>query len=198
MTQWNTTTGMQNVANLGNLTGAGWQSGNGYVGVTSTGQGQLFADKAAFDQYRAGSTPATNTNNIGLDANRTQANSVRTTNNTGVIPTSQNPATNPNIGSTWGDVTTNGAQPLTPQLPQQPTGLTLADLNNWWTGIQSNAPWQQQANTTTGSPTSIGQLFPRANWGNYQTSNRGGRYFDATSGRYQGLGDLQPAQTASL
>ena len=74
-------------------------------------------------------------------------------------------------------------------------GLTLADLNNWWS--QQQAAQQNGIGTNT-SANSIGQLFPRTNWGNYQTSGRGGRYFDPTSGKYQGLGNLPQTQTASF
>ena len=84
------------------------------------------------------------------------------------------------------------------QQPQQ-TGLTLADLNTWWG--QQQAAQNNGVNTSGSTDTnanSLGQLFPRTNWGNYQTSNRGGRYFDATSGKYQGLGNLQAAQPASF
>jgi hypothetical protein len=85
----------------------------------------------------------------------------------------------------------------TPQTQTTNTGLTLADLNNWWS--QQQAAMQNGVSPVGGSgANSLGQLFPRTNWGNYQTSGRGGRYFDATSGRYQGLGNLQAAQPASL
>jgi hypothetical protein len=59
--------------------------------------------------------------------------------------------------------------------------------------LQPLQPVQQQAQQEN-----LGQLFPRTNWGNYQTSQRGGRYFDSTSGKYQGLGNLPQTQTASL
>jgi hypothetical protein len=92
----------------------------------------------------------------------------------------------------WGDSPTTGI--LSPiQQQQQQQGLTLADLDNWWKQQQA-----AQQNGVGTNPNSLGQLFPRTNWGNYQTSNRGGRYFDATSGKYQGLGNIAQTQTASL
>ncbi len=39
----------------------------------------------------------------------------------------------------------------------------------------------------------LDQLSNRYNWGNYQTSNRGGRYFSPVSGNYEGLGNTKQA-----
>lgn len=91
--------------------------------------------------------------------------------------------------------------PQQPATPSPTTGnyLTLSDLSNWWTGTAQ--PWMQQqwgkGQMSGGGDQSNGlsALYPRQNWGNYQTSNRGGRYFNPTTGNYQGL---QQAQTASL
>ena len=91
----------------------------------------------------------------------------------------------------WQPLQPGGAS--TPTTPQQNTGLTLADLNSWWSQQQA-----AQQNGIGSNANSLGQLFPRTNWGNYQTSGRGGRYFDPTSGKYQGLGNLPQTQTASL
>ena len=90
-------------------------------------------------------------------------------------------------GSTNTTNTTNTANTSN----QQQGALTLGDLNSWWS--------QQQATlNNSNNPNSLSQLFPRTNWGNYQTSQRGGRYFDSTSGKYQGLGNIAQTQTASL
>lgn len=62
----------------------------------------------------------------------------------------------------------------------------------------TNPVTNQQTNPNTAMMENMGMatLFPRTNWGNYQTSSRGGRYFDTTTGKYQGLGNI--TQTASL
>ena len=78
-------------------------------------------------------------------------------------------------------------------MPNPQTGLTLTDVESWWKEQQA-----AQQNGVGTDANSLSQLFPRTNWGNYQTSQRGGRYFDPTSGKYQGLGNLPQTQTASL
>lgn len=77
------------------------------------------------------------------------------------------------------------SQTVTPQ-PTPSTSsnyLTLNDLNNWWN--QQKNTTQTTQTPSSGSPgTSLGTLYPRQNWGNYQTSNRGARYFDQGTGNY--------------
>jgi hypothetical protein len=86
--------------------------------------------------------------------------------------------------------------PVTQPQPQY-QGLTLADLDAWWKRQQ---PAIQNGVTTGGGTAnqSLGTLYPRVNWGNYQTSGRGGRYFDPTTGRYQGLSGLYQTQTQQM
>lgn len=95
------------------------------------------------------------------------------------------------VGS--GYTSTTSPTPQTATQQQQQGGLTVDDLNNWWK--------QQQAateNGVTSSQSGLSTLYPRVNWGNYQTSGRGGRYFDPTSGKYNSMGNLYQTTTASM
>lgn len=63
-------------------------------------------------------------------------------------------------------------------------GTPTTSVNPGWSTGGSNVP-------------ALSELFPRVNWGNYQTSNRGSRYFDTMSGNYQGLSNLYQGNTSS-
>jgi len=61
---------------------------------------------------------------------------------------------------------------------------TLQNLGNLW-GQQNKTP---TSGSSTGGDPGLSNLYPRANWGNYQNTGRGARYFDAGgTGNYQTL-----------
>lgn len=68
-------------------------------------------------------------------------------------------------------------------------GLTMEDLSRWWTTAQDQL--FNRFNTQMGGSMGnaggdhLGNIYPRANWGNYQNTNRGARYFNPTTGNYQ-------------
>lgn len=90
--------------------------------------------------------------------------------------TNTNNTTNTNNGSTTGTG----------------TGLTTADLNSWWNNSilpTLSSQWNQYSNQNNTNNTGnnnqgLSTLYPRVNWGNYQTNNRGANYFNSGTGNY--------------
>lgn len=74
----------------------------------------------------------------------------------------------------------NSYTPTTTQTENKPLGLTLEDLDAWWKTKQNT---YSKPATTTGA-TDLSTLYPRVNNSNWQTSNRGNRYFDSGTGSY--------------
>ncbi len=64
--------------------------------------------------------------------------------------------------------------------------LTSDDLTTWWNNLNRT---NSGGNGSYGSD-SLSNLYPRVNWGNYQGTNRGSRYFDTSTGNYQALGNM--------
>jgi len=60
---------------------------------------------------------------------------------------------------------------------------TLQNLRNLW-GQQNQTP---TSSSSTGGDPGLSNLYARANWGNYQNTGRGARYFDQNTGNYQTL-----------
>lgn len=97
-------------------------------------------------------------------------------------------------------VNSGSVNPVNSNLPNY---MTLEGLSEWWndtaqpwiTGQFNN--WNTNNTPTTATNTtptqntqqSLSTLYPRVNWGNYQSTDRGSRYFNPTSGNYQGLGN---------
>ncbi len=84
---------------------------------------------------------------------------------------------------------------IAPQPPQgndatqTPSYLTLNDLNGWWTTAQADLSSLYGNNNNNGGGTQdytqgLSTLYPRVDWGNYQTNNRGSRYFNSNTGTY--------------
>lgn len=90
-----------------------------------------------------------------------------------------------------------GVRPVT-----QPSYLSMSDLSSWWNDTAQPwinnqfSSWNPTNSTNTNGSTNTQQpglstLYPRVNWGNYQSTDRGSRYFNQSTGNYQGLGNTQ-------
>ena len=103
-------------------------------------------------------------------------------------------AVNPAAQTTFGNAINNEAGPG--------WGSTWNNAINYAVGQGKQMATPPAAtNTTVTQPTTttpgqnLGNLYPpRQDWGNFQTSNRGGRYFSPVSGNYQGMQGLYGQQ----
>lgn len=141
-----------------------------------------------------------------VDLFPTGYNSTNSWGNT-TAPTYQNPTSYAPSGYTppAGNYTPSG---YTPPSPTVDWSTQLKDLNDLWdqrfTNLTTLFGNFGGNNTTTGSGSGsggtqgVGELYDRVNWGNDQSSTRGMRYFDPTTGNYKGMGNLYSADQASL
>ncbi len=161
----------------------GTQGANAY-GLTSLDSGQL---GNLYSSLQSGNRPTGINTNSMLDVaiNRYLSNQPQTT-----PAQTQTTATQPSVNIP----TRVGTNPLPSQpkpVVQQQQNWSLSDLSSlfnkqlesWWNTVKPTLP-QTADSASTATDQGLSSLFPRVNWGNYQTANRGSRYFDQNTGNY--------------